>query len=161
MITRDQLKQILRYEPETGDFYWVKPVSGVKPFSKAGHMVHKYLCICINKRKYRAHRLAWLYVHGKWPENDIDHINRNPVDNRIENLREATRTENNFNKKIPLHNKSGFKNVSWNKFRNKWGARIKIKNKYQHLGLFDCIELANLVASEHRDKYHGEFAREA
>lgn len=161
MITQEQLKNILRYDPETGDFYWIKPINGVKPFSKAGHMVHKYLCICINKRKYRAHRLAWLYTNGEWPENDIDHVNGNPVDNRIDNLREATRSQNNYNTKIRTDNNSGHKNVSWHKQRNKWTVRFRIDGKYKSYGLYDCLELASLVASELRAKYHGVFEMEA
>jgi hypothetical protein len=112
----------------------------------------------INGKHYLNHRLVFLMHHGYLPE-FIDHINGNPRDNRLENLREATRVENAWNKKMQHNNTSGIKGVCWHKQSEKWDVRITVGAKRIGLGRFVDIELAELVAVEGRDKYHKEFAR--
>jgi hypothetical protein len=106
-----------------------------------------------------AHRLAWLWVHGRWPGCEIDHINSDGLDNRIQNLREATHAQNQRNQSKRSDNTSGLKGVSWHKRGKKWKAQICHMGKWHALGLYDCSEEAHkaYVAAAHR--FHGEFAR--
>jgi hypothetical protein len=99
-----------------------------------------YLLIKLQRRSYKAHRLAWLYVCGVWPEDQLDHINRNRSDNRISNLREVTNKQNLQNAGKYSHNTSGHSGVSWHKQRSKWVAQIKHNHKVIHLGYFTNIE---------------------
>ena len=112
----------------------------------------------INGKSYLIHRLIFMMFYGYFPK-EVDHIDNNPYNNKIENLREATRIQNQYNIRKPITNSSGFKNVSWNKKSQKWGVRIQFNKKAKHIGVFDDIELADLVAQEARDKYHGTFAK--
>lgn len=144
MITQQRLKELFWYHASTGQFtrrisvgrhgcYRVGDVVGTKT-------PQGYIIIGVDKRRYMAHRLAWLYVYGAWPSNDIDHINQNKSDNRITNLRVVSRSENMHNVSLHKHNSSGYKGVSWHKPRQKWRAYIFLDYKQTHLGLFDKIE---------------------
>ena len=161
MLTQAELKRQLHYNPETGIFTrlvsnttWVKigDITGSKTSDG-------YFCICVNKKVYRSHRLAWLYIYGSFPKTLIDHINMDRLDNRISNLREATRAENIWNIGKTSKNKSGFKGVSFNKSYNKWSAVCTVNNKTNHLGFFITPELASQAYQEFAKKHHGEFAR--
>jgi hypothetical protein len=88
------------------------------------------------------HRLAWFYTHGRWPSGDLDHINRVRHDNRIDNLREATRSENCQNQPIRKSNRSGVTGVYHHKVSNKWAATINVNKKQMHLGVYDTLEEA-------------------
>jgi hypothetical protein len=153
MITQEYLKSVLEYDPITGVF------KSIKTGKKLGYIDAKYERIEIKGKAYYTHRLAWLYMYGRFPELDIDHINCNKLDNRICNLRVATCIENLRNTGKNKRNTSGAKNVYYHKPTNKWQVRVSIDGKSKHLGLFDDFELADLVATEARNKYHGEFAR--
>lgn len=126
MITQEQLKLILNYDPETGEFNWlVKPRNRASIGGVAGHLrKNGYREISIKGKKYYAHRLAWLYMTGSWPKEHIDHINGNPSDNRFCNLREATRSQNMHNQGVCSNNTSGYKGVCWHKSNQKWEACI-------------------------------------
>jgi hypothetical protein len=152
MITQSELKYKLYYNQDTGIFTWIK-TGKIAGFTRNG-----YIIICINQKEYRAHRLAWLYVYGKMPIKFIDHINLNKSDNKISNLREATKSENAMNVKLSSKNKSGYKGVSWNKEKNKWKVALKLNGKQKHFGYFNDLEFASLIAKEAIDKYHKEFA---
>ena len=89
----------------------------------------------------------------------IDHVDGDSVNNRIENLREATNQQNAYNQKLRKNSTSGVKGVNWDKDTNKWRVRIQINGKHTHIGSFEDLMLAELVAVEARDKYHKEFAR--
>lgn len=104
------------------------------------------------------HRVIFLMHHGYLPK-QVDHKNNIVSDNRIENLREATHAENVRNCKIKCTNTSGVKGVFWSKRSGKWRVQICVNRKKKHLGYYDDLELAELVAIEAREKYHGEFAR--
>jgi hypothetical protein len=107
-----------------------------------------YLSVTINGKYYLVHRIAYYMYHGYWPENEIDHINQNPRDNRICNLREVSRTCNSMNSKTPCNNSvSGIKGVAWNNVRNYWTARIRYKKKVIHLGTFR--NFINAVKARH------------
>lgn len=111
------------------------------------------------KRKYlSAHRVVFLLNNGYLPE-VVDHIDGNPNNNKSSNLRAATKSTNAFNRHARVDNKLGIKNVCWSKLRKKWVVNININKKKTQVGYFDDLELAELVAIEARNKYHGEFAR--
>ena len=115
LIDAPELRRLLSYDPKTGDFRWrVSRGGGVRAGDLAGTL-HSggYWQIYVNNRLYLAHRLAWLYVYGKWPDKGIDHKNGIRTDNRICNLREATASQNGANKGRLTRNTSGFKGVSW------------------------------------------------
>jgi len=160
MLTQEKLKERLHYDPLTGDFTWKAirctrmrdgSVAGGK---NGGGYVH----IKINGKKHYAHRLAWLYTHGSFPENHIDHINGNTSDNRIENLREATQSQNAMNRIIRVDNKSGFKGVHFDKGAGKYKAQIMINGKRVCLGLFDCPKKASGAYAAAADKHYKQFA---
>ena len=161
MITQSELKELLHYDPETGIFHWLKSTTrSVKAGYVAGGKNHKgYVRIGVNKKRYLAHRLAWLYVYGYFPKYDVDHINTIPFDNRISNLREATTPQNQHNVKMSKANKSGVKGVCFDRSRKKWMAQLQVNTKKIRLGRFDNIDDAEKAVKEAREKYHGEYAR--
>ena len=99
-----------------------------------------------------AHRLAWLFHYGEWPENHIDHINGDRSDNRICNLREATVKQNGENRKLHKNNTSGYRNVRWKKERNKWEVSIRHNRKLHSIGLFSNLDDAIDAAKKARDQ---------
>jgi hypothetical protein len=153
-LTKAELVQLITYDPETGIFHW-KVNKGVR--AKAGMVAGSinsdgYLQIQIDRVLYKCHRLAWLYVHGDWPKNCIDHINRVRTDNRITNLREATKNENMQN--ISAKNPEGIKGVDWHKNTGKWRSRISVDGKSKLLGYFDSKELADTAYREAAAVFH-------
>lgn len=145
MITLSRLKELLHYCQETGLFVrLVSTSSNAKVGDVAGRKHSRgYWHIGIDGKDYLAHRLAWLYMTGAWPTNQIDHINGVRDDNRISNLRGATNAENQQNTALRDDNTSGFMGVSWFRERGKWHARITIAGKDKHLGYFDTPEDAH------------------
>jgi hypothetical protein len=161
-ITQSRLKELLRYEPETGNFYWrVSKTNSVKSGDIAGHFsaLNGYHHVRLDWRLYRAHRLAWLYVYGSFPENVLDHINGVGSDNRIVNLRAATETQNKANAKTRKDNTSSVKGVSLSTGRKKWLAQISVKGKQTYLGRFDTIEEARAAYTSAAKRVFKEFAR--
>jgi hypothetical protein len=141
MVTQERLKELLHYDPETGVFVWTARRSGVRVDSIAGCVyspsgTNEYRAIKVEGSQYQAHRLAWLYIYGNFPEDQIDHIDGDGLNNRISNLRDVTHQENGRNQKKPSTNTSGIIGVSWNAQENKWVAHIKINRKYKRLGGF-------------------------
>ena len=122
---------------KSGLFTWkIASSARVEIGSIAGTKVKGYIHIKINKKIYKAHRLAWLYVHGEYPNHHIDHKNHKKDDNRFKNLRDITHQENMKNTSKRKSNTSGVVGVSWNKQRNKWCASIRVDGKNTHLGYF-------------------------
>lgn len=146
-LTRDRLKELMHYDQETGVFTRLVTTNnrGAKAGDTAGSKSKNgYLFVSIGYKKYLLHRLAWLYVHGCWPEKDIDHINGIRTDNRIANLRDVSRSENLQNTRGPRANSSsGLLGVSFDKGRNKWTSQIMLDGKHIHLGRFDDKEKAH------------------
>lgn len=157
MITYAEIKEIFDYKD--GFFYWKKKISKKTVVgSVVGTDVDsRYHRTQIYKKLYLTHRLIYLWHHGYMPK-EIDHIDGNSKNNKIENLRETTRTLNLANTKKPKHNTSGYKNVVWHSARNKWQVRLQINNKAKSFGYYSDLELADLVAQEVRSKYFGEYA---
>lgn len=158
-ITADRLRELLRYDPETGVFTWLADRTGdVKAGSSAGSISGStgYRLIMLDGRNYREHRLAWLFVHGEWPVSSLDHINRVRGDNRIANLRSATPAQNLANSKRRSDNTSGLKGVSPK--RGKWQARIKIDGHHYCLGSFVRPEEAHAAYMAAARKHYGSFA---
>jgi hypothetical protein len=153
-ITQAELMEHLKYNPETGVFTRKQYRSHLaKVGDIAGWSDTKgYIRIEINHKPYAAHRLAWLYVYGDFPNGQIDHINGQQADNRISNLRVATNSENQQNAGVKRNNKSGIVGVHWNNTRQRWVAVIKVNGQLKHLGVFpeksDAIA-ARLEAEKH------------
>lgn len=147
MLTQERLKELLHYDPATGVFTWrVAPNGRVKAGAVAGNIDPQegYVRIGIGGRLYRAHRLAWLYVHGAWPSQEIDHRFGVRHDNRISELREATKSENLQNqRRARADSKSGVLGVHWDKKNRKWRAQIRLGGCTSHLGLFSGKEEAH------------------
>ena len=162
MADQDITKEILNFlfDYKDGELYWKFSLSCKSPKGTvAGSIKHdNYRRIGLNKKVYLAHRLIYMMFHGYIPK-IVDHIDGNPLNNNIENLREATKSQNCQSQKLPINNTSGYKNISWNKKYNKWRVALKVNNKEIHIGYFANLELADLVAQEARNKYHKEFAR--
>lgn len=155
MITQSRLKEVLLYNPDTGFFTWIKRTGNRAAGSLAGTpRANEYIQIRVDKKIYLAHRLAWLYVHGVFPPDQLDHINRIRTDNRISNLRLATQAENKQNFSKSRRNKSGIIGVSWCKQSRKWHARICINGRKTDLGRYDSIEKAAAARAEAKARYH-------
>jgi hypothetical protein len=158
IITQDQVKDLFEYRE--GELYRkVRTANCVQIGDKAGSLNGTgYLRTRINNKHYQNHRIIFLYHHGYLPQ-FVDHADNNPLNNKIENLREATAAQNQHNKLIQKNNTSGVKGVSWHKPSNKWLVHLRVNGKKKHFGCYNDIELAELVAQEVRTKYHGQYAR--
>ena len=150
------LREFVEYLPDTGEFKYLYKSSN----QAIGHITRGtehgggYLVVSVKGKRYKAHRLAFYLVHGRWPE-QIDHINGIKDDNRLSNLREVDNQLNQWNtdKRNP---KSGYKNVYWRAQRNKWQVKISTENGLLYVGSFSCKEEANLAAIEARIRYQKE-----
>lgn len=158
MLTADRLRELLNYDPETGVFTWrVRRSPTCLKGSVAGaiNQVSGYRQIGFDGQDYTAHRLAWLYTKREWPLGEIDHKNRVRDDNRIDNLRDATHSNNSANRLKQSNNTSGLKGVSYHKAAKRWRATIR----KEHLGLFDTREAAHAAYCHAAQAAFGEFAR--
>ncbi len=144
-ITEQSLRNALNYDADTGIFLWAKKCGRGRIGSVAGSISNNgYRSICVYGKHYKAHRLAWLYMNGEFPRNQIDHIDGNRDNNRIENLRDVTKVLNMQNQRKPQRsNTSGFLGVSWQKSRSRWEARIAAFGVQHFLGTYKTAEEAN------------------
>lgn len=156
-LTHGRLKSLLRYEPETGTFHWRYDRGPRKGGDIAGSFRASDNCwrVRVDDCLYRAHRLAWFYMTGKWPRAEIDHVNRDRSDNRWVNLREADRHQNQVNVISKVKNKTGFKWVTPSNGR--YRAMISDYGQHVHLGVFDTPEEGHAVAAAKMQKIYGEF----
>ena len=165
-ITGEQLRSLYHYDSSTGVFVrkvrahdgpwnWNARYAG----KVAGFLYRGYSFICIERRTYAAHRLAFLYIHDRWPVGEIDHANGDRSDNRIANLREATNSQNQFNKGPNQNNTSGFKGVSWCADKKRWAARIRVNRRLLNLGRYKTPEAAHAAYVAAALRYAGEFSR--
>jgi hypothetical protein len=148
-MNQARLKELLHYCPLTGVFTWRSTGKITGCITRYG-----YLETQLDKRRYRLHRLAWLYVYGKWPIDCIDHKNRVRTDNTIENLREATRAQNRQNLTLDTRNKSGVRGVSFDFLNKKWRASISINGKTKNLGRYKLKEDAAKAYKKAASVYH-------
>ena len=157
-MDHESLKKYLTYSPDTGLFHWILASSGKTKIGDVAGCLRPdgYIKIKIFGNGYLAHRLAWFFVHGEWPAEEIDHINRVRSDNRIENLRSILKRQQQQNMKVTTKNTSGFVGVSMRK-NGKWRASIVIKKKFIALGVFDTPEEASAAYIDAKEKHHELF----
>lgn len=160
MLTQARLQELFTYDNGCLHFRTKSFAQGVVG-ARAGfaRKKDKYRQLKVDGKAYLEHRVIWLYHHGHWPDKDLDHINGVRDDNRICNLRLATRAENNRNTCIRSTNRSGVKNVCYDTESRKWLVSLRIAGRQAKIGRFHDLELAALVATEYRDRAHGSFAR--
>lgn len=162
-----EIHRILDYNPGTGEFHWKRrsdvPIEWNTRWAgkKTGAISKGHYVVRINYVLYQAHDIAWCYMTGAWPKEEIDHKNQNGFDNKFLNLRPANRSQNNCNRGAQKNNKSGYKGVYWDKNNNKWFAQICIRQKRYFLGRFAKIIDAQHAYRIAAELYHGEFARMA
>ncbi len=159
-LTLEELKYVLEYNSKTGKFIWKNPYYR-KPYltgKSAGRIRKGYVSIDIKNHRYYAHRLAWLYMTGNWPKEEIDHINNIKHDNRWCNLREATHTQNGQNKPHRKDNKLGIKGVFFRKDIRKYCAHIQVNGEKIYLGYFSNMDDAKKTREEAESYYFNEFA---
>lgn len=162
MITEDRVRSLLSYDAETGRFTWLSQHGGFVLGEEAGGKIGTgYVAIRIDGRRYRAHHLAWLLAYGCFPSLEIDHINGIKADNRLDNLRLATRSQNAANVGARKTNTSGFKGVSWCSRRQRWRASIGCSGKRKFLGYHDTPYAAAQAYLGAAKELFGEFARVA
>jgi hypothetical protein len=160
MPPQARLHELLDYDLNTGLFRWRTPPRGRQPADGiAGTISHGYRVISIDGVIYRCNRLAWLYVKGEPVPPQVDHRNLDTLDNGIENLRDATHSQNHANARPQRNNTSGFKGVSWNEPRRKWVAHIKVNGIQRNLGGFPTKEEASAAYEAAAIAAWGEFAR--
>lgn len=154
-MTRERLQSLVRYDPATGLFTRLvrrTNATGGWP-DKAG-----YLYLMIDTKTYSAHRLAWLYMTGEWPRNDIDHINGNRADNRFCNLRDVPKNFNMQNERRARNNNAfGLMGVQFRKDRGKYVAVLRIDGKSRRFGAFDTPEEAHAAYVEAKRLHHPGF----
>jgi hypothetical protein len=159
----DRLHEVLDYDPETGHLTWRVGNHGRKPGKRAGCVKSRgYRKISIDGKSYPASNLAWFHFYGVVPENLIDHKNLDKADDSIENLREATPSQNARNQGRNSANTTGFKGVAvfnkqWN--RAHFRAHIRVEGRRVFLGLFHTVEEAYAAYCKKAREVHGEFAR--
>ena len=162
-LSHERLLAVLRYEPETGLFFWkIRTSFRVMPGRQAGSIgPNGYIEIGLDNKNYQAHRLAWFYMTGEWPALQIDHKDTDRANNAWSNLREATHGQNVNNSGPRKNNTSGFKGVSFFKPKQRWHARIMHEGQLHLLGYFNTPEAAHAAYARKAHELHGEFARVA
>ena len=158
--SNEVLNELLNYDSETGVFTWKKFRGNT---AKAGSIVKNltssgYNMVCVNGRQYQAHRIAYKMFHKCDPDGILDHIDGDMTNNRISNLRVASSKQNQGNSKMPCHNTSGLKGVTWSKRSNKWAAQIKHGPKKIWLGVYDDKHDAHQAYMKAAAEYFGEFS---
>ena len=161
-VTVSELRDIFDVDFEVGKLRWKKistQPNHVKVGDEAGWKATQgYLSVCIKGKQYRVHRIIWALYHGEFPEQDIDHINRITNDNRISNLRLATRSENMINRGRFKNNTSGIPGVAWHSAAKKWTANLGLNGKRIHLGCFSDKNDAVEARRKAERMYYDEFA---
>lgn len=154
MITQEQIRRLFIYDLKGGILVWRN-----KKKNKAAGSINArgYLVVHINGKRYYNHRVIFLYIHSYLPSS-IDHIDGDKQNNKINNLRPCTTSQNTRNSKINTRNTSGVKGVSWHKNRRKWQAQIMTNGHTKYLGLFKRLKEARDVVRVNRELMHGEFA---
>lgn len=161
-VTQEELKEVLHYQPSTGEFRWLKRVGYRIQIGDVAGCVNKvtgYRTINIYRRTYLAHQLAWFYVTGTWGRPTVDHRDLDRANNRLSNLRRATRTQNVVNRRRARNNTSGFKGVCRCRATGRWVARIRHAGRKHYLGRYATAEEAHAAYVAKARELFGEFAR--
>lgn len=148
-MNQQRVMELLEYDQTTGVFVRrIQTSNRIKVGDVAGSKdKHGYFCIRLDGKTYKAHRLAWLYIHGVWPLGEIDHINHQAGDNRISNLRDVSRSVNQQNRKtVRGYSKDG----------SRWKAQIRVAGKFNHLGCFDTEAEAHAAYQQAKNVMHVE-----
>lgn len=155
-ITADRVRELLHYDPATGEFSWRAPRRGVRPGKTGNVRPDGYVRIGIDGVAYLAHRLAWLYVTGEWPAVEVDHIDGNPNNNKFANLRDVPADTNmqNMRKATRGNRSSGLLGVSYHARDRLWRARIYVDGRDRVLGYFKTKEAAHAVYLEAKRQHH-------
>lgn len=154
-LTPERLRAVVDYDRETGQFTWMERTSIRIVVGKIAGTLRPngYVMVGIDGTQYRAHRLAWFYVHGEWPAGDIDHMNGSRADNRLANLRIVTNAVNGQNRQTAQRdNKLGFLGVF--KCKKRYQAQVKLNGKITHVGTFDTPEQAHAAYLVAKRKLH-------
>lgn len=151
-LTEERLKEVLLYDPDSGEFFRNKGRGGFKAGTVAGsrNQFYGYVHISVDRKMYKAHRLAFLYMGDPLTsEEEVDHLNGDRSDNRWENLRKSCRSKNSRNCSLRSDNNSGYVGVGFHKKRGQWRARVG----HKHIGWFSCKEDAIAARRDHPDNY--------
>lgn len=160
MISVDRLRELLSYDHNTGVMTWKVDRSNFRAGAVAGTPDRKgYLRFQLDKKRYSVHRVAYAIYTGEWPSGQIDHIDGDPANNRIANLRVATGNQNMWNRRKPAANTSGYKGVSFRKDLRRYQAYVAAHGKMRHIGYFDTAEEASAAYRAAAQRLHGEFFR--
>lgn len=159
-LTAQKLREILHYDPDTGVWTWLQaPAYNVIIGSQAGHVnTHGYRIITYRGEKYRSGKLAWLYMTGEWPTQEIDHDDRDKVNDRWSNLFDRSRSENALNRDLQSNNFSGTRGIHFDTGRGKWCVQVKKNNVTRFFGRYDDYDEAVIARDEAAVKLHGAFA---
>lgn len=161
-MNQQELKGLLHYDPTTGVFRWRfgRGNGQTKPWSEAGcHNSYGYQVIMVNRKPYPAHRLAWLYMTGEMPDEQVDHKNLIRDDNRWDNLRNAAVSQNQWNTSLRSTNTSGIKGVYFDKRKQKWIGSCRVDGRRFYTEGFGSNTEAEQALTTLREANHGEFAR--
>lgn len=159
-LTQDQLKAAMDYDPVTGLFRWIAPRQNIKVGDVVGNFSGRYVRIKFEQKSYPAHCLAWLWMTGSWPKNEIDHRDTDKHNNCWNNLREATRVQNSHNRSVDCDKMyTSLKGVTFAKGRRKWQANIRYNGKLKHIGYFSTAEAAHAAYAERARELFGVYAR--
>lgn len=162
-LSHARLRAAVTYDPNSGRFFRDYPPSRRRPYAKTrevGFSTDKgYRHILVDGRRYIAHRLAWFWMTGNWPPDQVDHIDGNKANNAWVNLRQATNSQNQANTKTRRNNRAGLKGAHYLKASGKWTSRVKVNGSRYFLGLFDTPEQAHAAYAVAAGKYFGKFAR--
>lgn len=154
-LTAARLREALSYDPDTGIFRWAIARRRIVIGAIAGNLNDQgYRTICVDGKTYKAHRLAWLYVHGEWPAFQLDHRYGIRDDNRISELREATHAQNQQNRGLNRNNTSRHPGVSWDAERGKWKVSISVSGVEKKIGRFKDINEAIVARAKAKAEYH-------
>lgn len=154
--TPETLRKLLRYDPETGLLWWIKTNSQRAPAGSVAGCLSKrtgYVSVGVNGKRMRAHRVVWMMVYNEIPS-EIDHIDGDRSNNRIENLRLVSRSGNNQNRGVQRNNTSGATGVSFDSYRSRWAARIQSNGKQISLGRFHSFNEAVRAYADAKAKIH-------
>lgn len=153
-LTAERIRELLDYDPQTGVFTWrgTGKIAGTK-------QPRGYVVVGIERKKHYAHRLAWAHVTGRWPDQQIDHINLDRSDNRFANLRPADHSQNGANQRRRKRTTAGLKGVYYHQKNDRWVAQLVVRGEHHYLGSYECPAAASLAYQVAADSHFGEYAR--